>query len=137
MKDKGKRVYARLLKNILIIGVILTTLVAFPAHANQKIVILGDSLSAAYGLDPLMGWVKLLEIKLKQLDYPYEVINASISGETTAGGANKIKETLKRHQPTIIVVELGGNDGLQGLSIAAMKKNLADILITAQFLKKC
>lgn len=118
-----------MLRNILCIGVILTTLVALPAHATQKILILGDSLSAAYGLEKSLGWVNLLDDKLKQLDYTYEVINASISGETTAGGANKINQTLKFHQPDIIVVELGGNDGLQGLKIAAMKKNLTDILI--------
>lgn len=124
-----------LIKHLLSLSIILTALVASPAFAGQKILVLGDSLSAAYGLKEKEGWVHLLQQRLDTLDYPAEVINASISGETTAGGSNKIRKALDLHKPDIIIVELGGNDGLQGLSIESMQSNLANIINTAHDLK--
>ncbi len=114
------------------ISVILSTLVASPAIAKQKILVFGDSLSAAYGLDEKSGWVHLLQNKLAETHRDYKVINASISGETTSGGASKIKQTLDRHQPDIIIIELGGNDGLQGLNLESMRQNLTKMIEEAQ-----
>lgn len=119
-------------KYILSISVILSALVASPAIAKQKILVFGDSLSAAYGLDEKSGWVHLLQKRLTAIHPDYKVINASISGETTSGGANKIKQTLELHQPDIIIIELGGNDGLQGLSLKSMRQNLTQMLEEAK-----
>jgi acyl-CoA thioesterase-1 len=89
--------------------------------------VLGDSLSAAYGIPQSSGWVSLLGERLKQRRSDYTVVNASISGETTAGGAARIGKALAS-KPAIVVVELGGNDGLRGLPVTEMKKNLAAIV---------
>ena len=119
-------------KCVVSISVILSALVASPAFAKQKILVFGDSLSAAYGLDEKSGWVHLLQKRLTEIHPDYKVINASISGETTSGGANKIKQTLELHQPDIIIIELGGNDGLQGLSLESMRQNLTQIIDEAK-----
>lgn len=119
-------------KYIVSISVILSALVASPSIAEQKILVFGDSLSAAYGLDENSGWVHLLQKKLTEEHHEYKVINASISGETTSGGASKIKQTLELHQPNIIIIELGGNDGLQGLSLERMHQNLTQIVKSAK-----
>lgn len=119
-------------KCVVTISVILSALVASPAFAKQKILVFGDSLSAAYGLDEKSGWVHLLQKRLTEIHPDYKVINASISGETTSGGANKIKQTLDLHQPDIIIIELGGNDGLQGLSLENMQENLTRIIQEAK-----
>ena len=92
----------------------------------------GDSLSAAYGLPERRGWVALLEERLKRERPDYNVANASISGETTAGGLARIATVLERHKPAVVIVELGANDGLRGLPVAAMKKNLAAIIGQSQ-----
>jgi acyl-CoA thioesterase-1 len=98
------------------------------------VLVIGDSISAAFGLDtPERGWVALLQQKLKPRGIP--VFNASISGETTAGGLARIDELLTKHQPSIVVVELGGNDGLRGLSPKEMRANLADMIGRAQAAK--
>jgi len=91
-------------------------------------VVFGDSVSAAYGLAQARGWVALLGERLKRERPDYIVVNASISGETSAGGLARINKVLQQHQPAIVVVELGPNDGLRGLPIAEMKKNLAAII---------
>ena len=92
----------------------------------------GDSLSAAYGMPERSGWVALLEERLKRERPDYSVANASISGETTAGGLARIANVLDRHKPAVVIVELGANDGLRGLSVAAMKKNLSAIIQQSQ-----
>ena len=94
----------------------------------QSILVLGDSLSAAYGIDQTLGWVSLLDQRLEEKSLPYRVINASISGDTTGGGRTRIATALDTHQPAIVIVELGGNDGLRGLPLAEMRKNLAAII---------
>ncbi|MFV1921276.1 MAG: arylesterase [Methylotenera sp.] len=132
MVDEGMRLGTGFVKYILSISVILSALVASPAIAKQKILVFGDSLSAAYGLDEKSGWVHLLQKRLTAIDPDYKVINASISGETTSGGANKIKQTLELYQPDIIIIELGGNDGLQGLNLEIMRKNLTKIIEEAK-----
>ena len=92
----------------------------------------GDSLSAAYGMPERRGWVALLEERLKRERPDYSVANASISGETTAGGVARIARVLERNRPAIVIIELGANDGLRGLPVPAMKKNLAAIIEQSQ-----
>ena len=90
--------------------------------------IYGDSLSAGYGLPQKTGWVTLLKKQLKTQQSVYQVINASISGETTIGGLNRIEQVLKRYHPNIVIVELGVNDGLRGLPIKSIHDNLEAIV---------
>ena len=92
----------------------------------------GDSLSSAYGMPAQLGWVALLGERLKLEHADYSVANASISGETSAGGLARIDKTLEREQPAVLILELGGNDGLRGLPVPQMKKNLAAIVGRAQ-----
>jgi acyl-CoA thioesterase-1 len=93
----------------------------------KSIVVLGDSISAGYGIEVKQGWVALLQNKLAQANTPYEVINASISGDTTAGGLARIDKILATHKPDVVLVELGANDGLRGLQPRLAKDNLAEI----------
>jgi len=102
------------------------------AAAEKSILVVGDSLSAAYGLARSQGWVALLEERLKRERLDYSVVNASISGETSAGGRARIDELLARHHPAVVIVELGGNDGLRGLPIAQLKANLGAIIERAK-----
>lgn len=110
------------------------SLLSFPigVHAAPTLLVFGDSLSAGYGLTPGSGWVNLLEQRMKSAGYAYRIVNASVSGETTAGGATRIEAALREHRPAIIVIELGGNDGLRGLPIEQMRKNLAAIIETSE-----
>jgi len=102
---------------------------SMPAFAeNPKIMIYGDSLSAAYGIPQQQGWASLLQKKLSSEYYQYEVINASISGETTSGGVSRIHNALDQIKPSIIILELGANDGLRGLPIQEMTTNLNTII---------
>lgn len=117
-------------KKLLALSVVLSALVAPSAWAAQTILVFGDSLSAAYGLEQTQGWVSLLQDKLSTRQGKAQVVNASISGETTSGGASRIDETLKQHQPDIVLLELGANDGLRGLSLSEMQKNLTYIITT-------
>jgi acyl-CoA thioesterase-1 len=97
------------------------------AAAEKSILVFGDSLSAAYGIARTRGWVTLLEERLKRERIDYSVVNASVSGETSAGGRARIDAALARNHPALVIVELGGNDGLRGLPIAQMKQNLGAI----------
>ncbi len=99
-------------------------LLSLPAAA-QGILILGDSISAAFGLEISDGWVNLLERRLEAQNLPFEVHNASVSGDTTAGGLARLPALLARHEPNLVVIELGGNDGLRGLPTDKMQQNLA------------
>jgi acyl-CoA thioesterase I len=103
-----------------------------PALAADAPVLLvvGDSISAAYGLPPGSGWTDLLQARLKARGQPHRVVNASISGDTTAGGRARLPALLARHKPAIVVIELGGNDGLRGGTIASSRANL-DAMISA------
>ena len=102
------------------------------AWAGGTILVYGDSLSAAYGLSQDAGWATLLQARLKQKGFDYTVANASISGETPSGGAARIEEALKAHRPKLVIVALGGNDGLRGLPLAQMRVNLAKIVRASQ-----
>ena len=99
-------------------------LLSLPAAA-QGILILGDSISAAFGLEISDGWVNLLERRLEAQNLPFDVHNASVSGDTTAGGLARLPALLARHEPNLVVIELGGNDGLRGLPTDKMQQNLA------------
>jgi acyl-CoA thioesterase-1 len=101
-----------------------------PVHAAQAptIVVLGDSLSAAYGIRVEEGWVSLLQKRLTSQGYGYRVVNASVSGETTAGGLARLPRALQLHRPAIVILELGGNDGLRGLSLEQMRANLDSMI---------
>ncbi len=90
----------------------------------HRILVFGDSLSAAHGIDADAGWVVLLEQRLAERDEPWEVRNASVGGETTAGGRTRLPDLLDTFQPDVVILELGGNDGLRGLSLRAMRQNL-------------
>jgi acyl-CoA thioesterase-1 len=102
------------------------------AAAAGTILVYGDSLSAAYGIGQKEGWVTLLEERLKQRKLDYNVANASISGETTSGGAARIDDALARFRPDVVIVALGGNDGLRGLPVGEIKANLERIVRAAQ-----
>lgn len=101
-----------------------TTLTASAQTPPARILVFGDSLSAAYNLDPSQGWVALLAQRLKEASPKAVVINASVSGETTLGGRARLAGDLKRHQPTHVLLQLGANDALRGLPLADTRKNL-------------
>lgn len=105
---------------------------AVAAAAAPCIVVMGDSLSAAYGLDVDQGWVSLLQQRLRAKGYPHRVHNASISGETTAGGLRRLPAVLSRTDPALVIIELGGNDGLRALSTDAMRRNLSDMVAASR-----
>lgn len=109
----------------------LLTLVPVVVQA-ATLLVFGDSLSAGYGIDKQAAWPLLLADKLKAAGYRLEVANASISGETTAGGRSRIAATLQQHKPSIVILELGANDGLRGLSLKAMRDNLQAMITAAQ-----
>ena len=99
---------------------------------SRTIVVVGDSISAGYGLTQGTGWVALLAAKLAAERYPYRVVNASITGDTTAGGRARLPAVLVREKPAIVVIELGGNDGLRGGSLAATRANLDAMIVVTQ-----
>ncbi|MGN5519111.1 arylesterase [Halopseudomonas sp. Lyrl_26] len=103
---------------------VLLLLLALPVPA-QNILLIGDSISAAFGLEIEQGWVSLLQKRLADQDYPHRVVNASVSGETTAGGLARLPVLLEQVQPELVIIELGGNDGLRGLPAANMQQNLS------------
>jgi len=98
------------------------------AFAAGTILIFGDSLASAYGIAERHGWVALLGERLQRERLDYGVVNASISGETTRGGLSRLGKVLGEHQPSVVILELGGNDGLRGLPIAEMKNNLGAMI---------
>lgn len=98
------------------------------AADGRVVLVLGDSLSSAFGIEVQAGWVELLRERLDRQGKPYRVVNASISGDTTAGGLTRLPQMLAIHRPAIVVVELGGNDGLQGLDLDEMRTNLEQMV---------
>lgn len=111
---------------------LLLAVCLFPAALaggeNRAVLVFGDSLSAAYGIEVEKSWVSLLGERLKGRELPYQVVNASISGETTRGGAARIDSVLADYHPEIVLVELGGNDGLRGIDLETTRKNLEKIV---------
>jgi len=98
------------------------------ANSEHKLLVFGDSLSAAYGIEESAGWVTLLEARLSVDNYPYEVINGSVSGETTSGGLSRLPAMLETHNPDVVILALGGNDGLRGLPLANIRQNLGEMV---------
>jgi acyl-CoA thioesterase I len=101
---------------------------ALPALADRTLLVFGDSLSAAYGIAPQQGWVTLLGQRIAKQGLPWKVVNSSVSGETTSGGLRRLPEDLKRHKPDAVVIELGANDALRGQPIAAIRRNLEEMI---------
>jgi len=117
------------MENRILATVRVITLIAFISlpvlgWAAPTILVLGDSLSAAYGIGIEQGWVALLQKKLQALRYTYNIINSSNGGDTTSNGLERLPAALKQYQPAIVILALGSNDGLRGLPIDAMKNNL-------------
>jgi len=110
----------------------LFVLIVASASARAEapvILVFGDSISAGYGLAHVeQGWVELLKTRLSALGYGYQVVNASVSGETTAGGLARLPRALELHHPKIVILELGGNDGLRALPVAQMRANLTQMV---------
>jgi len=100
--------------------------------AAGTVLIVGDSISAGFGLDTRVGWVALLEKRLKAEGFADQVVNASISGDTSAGGQARLPALLAEHKPQVVVLELGGNDGLRGQLPTQLKQNLASMIDTSQ-----
>jgi acyl-CoA thioesterase-1 len=111
---------------------LLLLLPAGQASAASTLLVMGDSLSAAYGIDPSQGWVALLAKRLKDRHYDYTVVNASVSGETSAGGLTRLPEALGQHKPAIVILELGANDGLRGTPVKVMEANLDKMIALSQ-----
>jgi len=98
----------------------------------QSVLVLGDSISAAYGMSLEQGWVALLAQELAKAKPPLEVVNASISGETTGGGLRRLPQLLRQHEPELVIIELGGNDGLRGFPLTALRDNLGRLVSLSQ-----
>ena len=116
----------------ILLGLLLLFAPLAAAQAEPKILMFGDSLSAAYGIDTRQGWVTLLQQRLEQKGYPHRVVNASISGETSSSGRTRISTLLAQHKPDVVILELGANDGLRGLPIKHLRNNLARMIELAQ-----
>ncbi len=105
---------------------------ALAANQAPVVLVLGDSLSAEYGIKRGSGWVKLLSERLEQKKIHWQVVNASVSGETTSGGHSRLPALLQQYQPRIVIIELGANDGLRGLALNATRQNLVSMIQAAQ-----
>lgn len=105
---------------------------ASQAAAPRTVLVLGDSLSAAHNIAAEQGWVHLLEVRLGKMEPPWRVVNASISGETTLSGLHHLPSLLTRYRPSVVILELGANDGLRGLPLDALEGNLAAMIELAQ-----
>lgn len=119
---------SRIIFALLSLVALVATPTALRAADAPTILVFGDSLSAGYGIDPARGWVSLLEAKLRGAGYAYRVVNASVSGETTAGGLARLPRALQAQRPALVILELGGNDGLRALPVASMRENLARMI---------
>ena len=119
---------------VLVLSMVVAGFSAAPARAEAPaILVFGDSISAGYGLSPPdKGWVNLLQARITAEGYGYRVINASVSGETTAGGLARLPRALATHHPRIVVIELGGNDGLRALPVPALRTNLVHMVDLAR-----
>lgn len=116
----------------LAVAALLLFVLAPAAAADRTIVVLGDSLSAAYGMDRDQGWVALLNERLRANDLSWAAVNASTSGDTTRTGLSRLDSALEQHAPRIVIVALGGNDGLRGISPAEIERNLGRIVATVR-----
>jgi acyl-CoA thioesterase-1 len=110
------------------------TVLCLPAArgAGQTIVVVGDSLSSGYGIGAGQSWVAMLEDRLQSEGYGYEIVNASIAGDTSAGGLARLPRLLALHEPSLVVIELGGNDGLRGTPVTTLRDNLTKMIELSQ-----
>ena len=115
-----------------LIGTALSLLLCGSSAYAGTLLVVGDSISAAFGMDTRQGWVALLEQRLNEQGFDHLVVNASISGDTSAGGAARLPALLAEHQPELVIVELGGNDGLRGQPPAQLQQNLAAMVQQSQ-----
>ncbi len=109
-------------------GAILGLLLIGQMAQAGTVLVVGDSISAAFGMDTQQGWVHLLDERMRNEGFEHQVVNASISGDTSAGGAARLPALLAEHQPQLVIVELGGNDGLRGLPPSQLQQNLASMI---------
>lgn len=109
-------------------AVLVLLVMAGPLSAKQTALVMGDSLSAAYNLPTAQGWVALTATRMKSTHPNWQVVNASVSGETTAGGLSRLPAALKQHQPKLVIIELGANDGLRGLPLLQTRSNLTKMI---------
>lgn len=114
------------MKRLLILLILVAAGISAKAQA-ATILVFGDSISAGFGINPERGWAALLQSKLKSEGYGEQVVNASVSGETTEGGLARLPRALALHHPGIVIIELGGNDGLRALPVEQMRANLAQM----------
>jgi len=123
-----------MLKRLLLLTLLFGPGAAFAATASTSasILVLGDSISAAYGINTNEGWVALLQQRLTNKDFRYRVVNASVSGDTTRTGLNRLGNALRQHQPAVVIVALGGNDGLRGLPFSEIEASLTGIIQLSQ-----
>ncbi|WP_319239585.1 arylesterase [uncultured Propionivibrio sp.] len=119
----------RLLRSLLVLFILAQPLAALAA---RTVLIFGDSLSAGYGIRQEDAWPSLLAKRLQERHPDYNVVNASISGETSSGGRSRLPAALERHNPSVVVIALGSNDGLRGLPIATLRENLLAMIDAAQ-----
>jgi acyl-CoA thioesterase-1 len=117
-----------------LIAVVLAAVLCLPAAlgAGRTVVVVGDSLSSGFGLAAEQSWVAMLKERLLGEGYGYDVVNASIAGDTSAGGLARLQRLLEKHTPAVVVIELGGNDGLRGQPIDALRDNLAKMIEQSQ-----
>lgn len=106
--------------------------ITLPVFAKNTILIIGDSVSAGYGVETGKGWAALLKNRLQRAGGNYDVVNASISGDTTSNGLSRLPKALADHSPKITIIELGGNDGLRGIQIDTIKSNLMQMISLAK-----
>jgi acyl-CoA thioesterase-1 len=123
-----------MLKRLLFIPLLLWCFMAQAADSSSSatLLVLGDSISGAYGINTNEGWVALLQQRLTQKGFNYHVVNASVSGDTTRTGLNRLDDALQQHQPYIVIVALGGNDGLRGLPFSEIEASLTSIIQRCQ-----
>jgi acyl-CoA thioesterase-1 len=119
--------FNRALTILIFLACIPLSISSLASNENHKVLVMGDSLSAGYGMDLKDGWVNLLQERING-QYPYRVVNASVSGETSGGGLARLPALLKEHKPTIVILELGGNDGLRGHPVNIMRANLEQMI---------
>ena len=117
---------------MVLLSLFLFSLLAGAAQAGSRILVVGDSLSAAYGIDPAAGWTELLAQRLQAEGLGYQVVNASITGDTTRGALARLPRLLERHRPAVVILELGGNDGLRGIALPEMRANLGRMVTMSQ-----
>lgn len=123
---------SKIKRSLVILSVLIGGQHALAADAQHTLLVLGDSISAAYGMDLEQGWVTLMDRRLAAERSGWQVVNASISGDTTDGGLRRLPQLLESHQPAIVLIELGGNDGLRGFPIQRMRDNLSAMVQQAQ-----